>query len=48
VYDVIYNWAFSVGRKVIEDRKKQGQDDGEDLVRRLIFDIRGEDRKDNP
>jgi hypothetical protein len=43
VYDVIYRWAYVTGRKVIEERKKVGQDDGEDLVRRLIFDIRGED-----
>lgn len=34
-YGEIYDWALHVGRKILE------KDDG--LVRRLIFDIRGED-----
>ena len=41
MYDLIYDWAFAIGRKIIGDRKKHG--DGGDLVRRLIFDIRGEE-----
>ena len=38
---MIYDWAFAIGRKIIHERKKFG--DGEDLVKRLIFDIRGEE-----
>lgn len=38
MYDDTYNWAFAVGRKILDNSDK-----GEDLLRRLIFDIRGED-----
>jgi len=36
-YGEIYGWALHVGQKILE------KDDGLPLVRRLIFDIRGED-----
>jgi hypothetical protein len=37
-YQDIYNWAYAVGRTVLS-----GSEKGEDLLRRLIFDVRGED-----
>lgn len=41
MFEKIYNWAFAVGSSIIEQREKEG--DGESLVRRLVFDIRGEE-----
>lgn len=38
MYDQIYNWAYAVGRTILKNSDK-----GEDLLRRLIFDVRGED-----
>lgn len=38
MYEEIYNWAYAVGRTILE-----GSDKGDDLLRRLIFDVRGED-----
>jgi len=38
MYEDIYSWAYAVGKTVIEQSDK-----GEDLLRRLIFDVRGED-----
>jgi hypothetical protein len=38
LYDQIYNWAYAVGKAILENRDK-----GEDLLRKLIFDVRGED-----
>ena len=38
MFDEIYNWAYAVGRTILEQSDK-----GDDLLRRLIFDIRGED-----
>lgn len=37
MYDEIYNWAYAVGRTILEQEK------GDDLLRALIFNIRGED-----
>ncbi|MCL6579937.1 MAG: hypothetical protein K6T73_11285 [Candidatus Bathyarchaeota archaeon] len=38
MYEEIYNWACAVGRTILK-----GSDKGDDLLRRLIFDVRGED-----
>jgi len=38
LYSEIYNWAYAVGKTILKQSDK-----GEDLLRRLIFDIRGED-----
>ena len=38
MYGEIYNWAYAIGTTILEQSDK-----GEDLLRRLIFDIRGED-----
>jgi len=38
LYEEIYNWAYAVGRTILS-----GSDKGDDLLRRLIFDVRGED-----
>lgn len=38
LYDEIYNWAYAVGRTILEQSDRGGE-----LLRRLIFDIRGED-----
>ena len=41
MFEKIYDWAFAIGSRIIEQRAEEG--DGEDLVRRLIFDVRGEE-----
>jgi len=41
MYNVLYSWAFATAKTILEKRKGFG--DGEDLVRRLIFAIRGEE-----
>jgi len=41
MYDIIYQWGFAIGKKIIDERREEG--DGEELVRRLIFNIRGEE-----
>ncbi|MEM2112244.1 MAG: hypothetical protein QXX08_10290 [Candidatus Bathyarchaeia archaeon] len=38
MYEEIYNWAYAVGRTILKESDK-----GDDLLRRLIFDVRGED-----
>lgn len=38
MYDQIYNWAYAVGRTILA-----GSEKGDDLLRRLIYDVRGED-----
>jgi hypothetical protein len=38
LYNEIYNWAYAIGREILKNKEK-----GEDLLRRLIFDVRGED-----
>lgn len=38
LYDDMFNWAFAIGKTILEKSEK-----GEDLLRKLIFDIRGED-----
>jgi hypothetical protein len=38
LYDEVYNWAYAVGRTILEQSDK-----GDDLLRALIFNIRGED-----
>jgi len=43
MFEKIYSWAFAIGSSIIEQRAKKGEGDGEELVRRLIFDIRGEE-----
>ena len=40
-YSKIYSWAFATAKKILNSRMDQG--DGEDLVKRLIYDIRGEE-----
>ncbi|MBX5321272.1 MAG: hypothetical protein ACQXXG_02925 [Candidatus Bathyarchaeia archaeon] len=37
MYEEIYNWAYAVGLTILERSDK-----GDELLRRLIFDIRGE------
>ncbi|NOZ58915.1 MAG: hypothetical protein GXO66_04995, partial [Euryarchaeota archaeon] len=41
MYDKINTWAFYLGRSIIEN--VENKDEGEGLVRRLLFDIRGEE-----
>lgn len=41
MFEEIYKWAFAIGSRIIEQRKKES--DGEDLIKRLVFDIRGEE-----
>lgn len=41
MFEKIYKWAFAIGSSINEQRAKEG--DGEDLVKRLMFDIRGEE-----
>jgi len=41
MYDDIYRWALAIGKRIIEQRREEA--DGEDLVRRIIYDIRGEE-----
>lgn len=37
VYEQIFKWAFGVGKEILNNEK------GEDLLKRLIFDIRAEE-----
>lgn len=38
MYEDVYNWAYAIGSTILEESEK-----GEDLLKKLIFDIRGED-----
>lgn len=41
IYKIAYDWAYGTGKNIIDMRKKF--DDGEKLVKRLVFKIRGEE-----
>jgi hypothetical protein len=41
MFEKYFEWSFAVGKAIIEARC--GKEKGKDLVKRLIFDIRGED-----
>lgn len=41
LFEEIYKWAFAIGSRIINQRREEG--DGKDLVKRLVFDIRGEE-----
>ncbi len=39
-YVKAFNWAFMVGKLIMDS---QGRDEGEKLLKRLLYDLRGED-----
>jgi hypothetical protein len=41
MFEKFFRWSFSIGKSII--KAKCGEEKGKDLLRRLIFDIRGED-----
>jgi hypothetical protein len=40
-YERYYNWAFAIAKEIIES--KSGPEKGKELVKKLIYEIRGEE-----
>ncbi|MCC5993985.1 MAG: hypothetical protein LM587_00065 [Candidatus Aenigmarchaeota archaeon] len=41
MFEKFFRWSFAIGKSIIE--AKCGEEKRKDLLRKLIFDIRGED-----
>ena len=42
MFEKFFSWAFSTGKKIVEN-EKYNREKGKDLLRRLIFDVRAEE-----